>query len=515
VSDAVLDIPQTAVTPLVLRHAERLGERPALVDAGGAGTITYGELPGLIGRMAAALRGLGLGRGDVLALVLPNVPEFVVAFHAAATLGAIVTPVNPAFTPGEVRRQLGDSGARLVVTLPELLEGAAAAAEGTAVGRVVALGDPLLQEGGGEIGQVPVDPARDLVALPYSSGTTGFAKGVMLTHRNLVANVLQVERVFGLGESDTVAAVLPFFHIYGLTVNMNLALARGATVVTMRRFELDAFLDAVERHRVTRAFLVPPILLALAKHPAVDRHDTSSLRVIVSGAAPLDGDLARACAARVGCAVYQGYGLTEASPVTHLPPDGPEAGAHPDSVGPALPGTECRAVDPTTRLPLPTGADGEIAVRGPQVMQGYLHDPEATALAIDADGWLHTGDLGHIDAGGRLHIVDRLKELIKVRGFQVAPAELEAVLVSHPAVADAAVIPVTDRRGNEAPKALVVLREPVEAAELQRFVAERVAPHKRLRRVEVIDAVPRTASGKILRRVLIERERDRGREPGG
>jgi acyl-CoA synthetase (AMP-forming)/AMP-acid ligase II len=506
----VIDVPQTAVTPLVLRHAERLGERPALIDADGAGAIAYGDLPGRIGRMATGLAGLGLRKGDVLALVLPNVPEFVVAFHAAATLGAIVTPVNPTLTPNEARGQLRDSGARLVVTLAELVPNASAAADGTRVERVLALDDPVLQ-GDGEAGQVAVDPARDLVALPYSSGTTGFAKGVMLTHRNLVANVVQVEGVFGVGESDTIAAVLPFFHIYGLTVNMNLALARGVTVVTMRRFELDAFLGAVERHRVTRAFLVPPILLALAKHPAVDHHDTSSLRVIVSGAAPLDGDLARACAARIGCDVYQGYGLTEASPVTHLPPDGPDAASHPETVGPALPGTECRVVDPVTRGPLPDGADGEIVVRGPQVMRGYLADPEATAVAIDADGWLHTGDLGHIDSGGRLHLVDRLKELIKVRGFQVAPAELEAVLVSHPAVADAAVIPVTDRRGNEAPKALVVLRAPAETAEVQRFVAERVAPHKRLRRVEVIDAIPRTPSGKILRRVLIERERERGK----
>ncbi|MEP6640948.1 MAG: AMP-binding protein [Gaiellales bacterium] len=505
----MIEVPQTAVTPLVLRHAERLGERPALIDADGAGTITYGQLPGRIGRMAAGLAALGLRKGDVLALVLPNVPEFVVAFHAAATLGAIVTPVNPTLTPNEARRQLADSRARLVVTLAELVPNAAAAAEDTRVERVLALDDPALQ-GEGEVGQVAVDPARDLVALPYSSGTTGFAKGVMLTHRNLVANVVQVERVFEVDESDTIAAVLPFFHIYGLTVNMNLALARGVTVVTLRRFELDAFLGVVERHRVTRAFLVPPILLALAKHPAVDRHDTSSLRVIVSGAAPLDGDLARACGARIGCHVYQGYGLTECSPVTHLPPDGPEAASHPGTVGPALPGTECRAVDPVTRTPLPDGSDGEIAIRGPQVMSGYLDDPEATAAAIDTDGWLYTGDLGHIDADGRLHLVDRLKELIKVRGFQVAPAELEAVLVSHPAVADAAVIPVTDRRGNEAPKALVVLRAPAEPAELQRLVAERVAPHKRLRRVEVIDAVPRTPSGKILRRVLIERERERG-----
>jgi acyl-CoA synthetase (AMP-forming)/AMP-acid ligase II len=196
--------------------------------------------------------------------------------------------------------------------------------------------------------------------------------------------------------------------------------------------------------------------------------------------------------------------------VTHLPPDGPEASAHPGSVGPALPGTECRAVDPATREGLPDGVDGEIVVRGPQVMAGYLNDPEATAHAIDPDGWLHTGDLGHVDADGRLHLVDRLKELIKVRGFQVAPAELEALLVGHPAVADAAVIPIPDRHGGEVPKAVVVLAAEIDPAELMRYVAARVAPHKRLRRIEVVDAIPRTPSGKILRRVLIERERAAG-----
>jgi acyl-CoA synthetase (AMP-forming)/AMP-acid ligase II len=506
VSEAPLEVPRTAVTPLVLRHAQRLGDRPALIAADGGGTIRYGELPGRIGRTAAGLAALGLGRGAVLALVLPNVPEFVVAFHAAATLGAAVTPVNPALTADEARRQLADSGARLVVTLPELVPVMSDAAAGTGVERVIAVGDPALEAAGPPEPAV-VEPERDLAALPYSSGTTGFSKGVMLTHRNLVANVVQVERVFALGEADTVAAVLPFFHIYGLTVNMNLALARGATVVTMRRFDLNGFLELVERHRVTRTFLVPPILLALAKHPAVERHDLSSLRVIVSGAAPLDAGLARACAARIGCAVYQGYGLTEASPVTHLPPDGPDADAEPGSVGPPLPGTECRAVDPATGRPLPAGGDGEILVRGPQVMAGYLNDPAATAAAIDAGGWLRTGDLGHVDAAGRLYVVDRLKELIKVRGFQVAPAELEAVLVSHPAVVDAAVIPVADRHGGEVPKAVVTLAAPVEPAELLRFVADRVAPHKRVRRLEVVEAIPRSASVKILRRVLIERER--------
>jgi acyl-CoA synthetase (AMP-forming)/AMP-acid ligase II len=289
---------------------------------------------------------------------------------------------------------------------------------------------------------------------------------------------------------------------------MNFALARGATVVTMARFDLAAFLETIERHRVTRAFLVPPILLALAKHPLVDRHDLSSLDLIVSGAAPLDERIARAVAERIGCRVVQGYGLTETSPVTHLPPEGPGMDAKPASVGPPLPWTECRAVDIESGQALPAGEDGEIVIRGPQVMRGYLRDAASTAAAIDADGWFHTGDIGHVDGDGWLFIVDRLKELIKVRGLQVAPAELEAVLQAHPAVADAAVVPSPDRHGGEVPKAFVVLRDEVELDDLRAYVADRVARHKRIRRIEAVAAIPRSPSGKILRRVLVEQERE-------
>ena len=443
VSPCVIDVPQTAVTPLVLRHAERLSERPALIDADGAGAIAYGELPGRIGRMATGLAALGLCKGDVLALVLPNVPEFVLAFHAAATLGAIVTPVDPTLTPNEARVQLRDSGARLVVTLAELVPAASAAADGTRVERVLALDDPVLQ-GAGETAQVAVDPARDLVALPYSSGTTGFAKGVMLTHRNLVANVVQVERVFGVGESDTIAAVLPFFHIYGLTVNMNLALARGVTVVTMRRFELDAFL---RRGRAPSGYACVPRAADSARSGQASR-GRPPRHVLAAGD-------------RLGCRAARrrsGPRVCGADRVRRLPGLRPDRGqpghapaarrprrrGPPGDGRPGASGHRMQGGRSGDAAPLPAGTDGEIAVRGPQVMRGYLGDPEATAAAVDADGWLHTGDLGHIDSDGRLHLVDRLKELIKVRGFQVAPAELEAVLVSHPAVADAAVIPVTD-----------------------------------------------------------------------
>jgi acyl-CoA synthetase (AMP-forming)/AMP-acid ligase II len=498
----MLDLPDSPLTPFVLRSCARLGSKPALVDSSTGRAITYGALPAEIESAAGALARAGHAPGEVVGVILPNVPEFAVVFHAVLQRGGVVTPVNPALTPAEMSRQLADARARYVITSPELVP---AASEAAGDARILLVGTSDLR--GPAFASEPPAPG-DLAALPYSSGTTGFPKGVMLTHRNLSANIVQLEGVFRCGEDDILLAVLPYFHIYGLTVNMNFALARGATVVTMARFELAAFLETIERHGVTRAFLVPPILLALAKHPLVDRHDLSSLDLIVSGAAPLDEGIARAAAERLGCRVVQGYGLTETSPVTHLPPEGPEMDAKPGSVGPPLPGTECRIVDIESGEPVPAGRDGEVVIRGAQVMRGYLRDAAATEAAIDPDGWFHTGDIGHVDDDGWLFLVDRLKELIKVRGLQVAPAELEAVLQAHPAVADAAVVPSPDRHGGEVPKAFVVLRDEADLDDLRAYVADRVARHKRIRRIEAVEEIPRSPSGKILRRVLVQIERE-------
>jgi acyl-CoA synthetase (AMP-forming)/AMP-acid ligase II len=332
----------------------------------------------------------------------------------------------------------------------------------------------------------------------------------MLTHRNLVANLCQTRAVQPLTEDDTIIGALPFFHIYGMTVIMNQALRVGATVVTMPRFDLAGFLDLVERHRVTKAHLVPPIILALAKSPAVEGHDLSSLRWINSGAAPLGAELADACAERLGCPVVQGYGLTETSPVTHVVPI-ERVENRPGSIGPAVPGTECKVVDVAGGEELGPDEDGEVWIRGPQVMRGYLGQDEATAGTLDRDGWLHTGDIGHADEDGWFYLVDRLKELIKYKGFQVAPAELEAVLLEHPQVADAAVIAVPDEEAGEVPKAFVVAAggADLDPEAIRAFVAERVASYKQVRRVEVTDEIPKSPSGKVLRRVLVERERER------
>jgi acyl-CoA synthetase (AMP-forming)/AMP-acid ligase II len=292
-----------------------------------------------------------------------------------------------------------------------------------------------------------------------------------------------------------------------MTVIMNLGLRHGATIVTMPRFDLDQFLELLERHRVTRAFVVPPIALALAKHPAVENRDLSAVRTIMSGAAPLGAELAEQLASRLGCFVMQGYGLTETSPVTHTIPPDPERNK-PGSIGPPLASTECRLVDAETGEDVAEGDRGELWVRGPQVMRGYLNNAEATAATIDPDGWLHTGDVATVDADGYFRIVDRLKELIKCKGYQVAPAELEALLLTHPGVSDVAVIGVPDDEAGELPKAYVVPADAdLDPDELMSWIAERVAPQKRIRLVELADGIPKSPSGKILRRVLMDRER--------
>jgi acyl-CoA synthetase (AMP-forming)/AMP-acid ligase II len=442
----------------------------------------------------------------VLGLLSPNVPAYPVVLHAATSLGVVVTPLNPLQTPEELAAQLRASGARALVAAAPLLEPARRAAAVAGVADVYVLGEA---DGATPFGAL-LDPSReppsvtiepdDLATLPYSSGTTGLPKGVMLTHANLVTNLVQAGAVHRIGPDDVVLGVLPFFHAFGQMVVLNLGLAAGATIVTLPRFDLERVLGVVAERRVTVAHVVPPVVLALATAPAVQGFDLSSLRLIACGAAPLDEDLARSAEERVGCPVRQGFGMTETGPVTHITPDDRIEDVSPGAIGLLLPSTEARIVDPETGED--SEGDGELWVRGPQVMRGYLGDPEATARTITADGWLRTGDLARVDGAGEFRIVDRLKELIKYKGYQVAPAELEGLLVSHPAIADAAVVPVPDERCGELPKAFVRCRAEVDPDELMAWVAERVAPYKRVRAVELVDEIPRSPSGKILRRLL-------------
>jgi len=504
-----VDIPEVSITEFFLRRVDDHPDQPAVIDGMTGRAMTYRELRNAIHHTAGGLAESGFGKGDVLAVMAPNIPEYAVAFHAVTLLGGIVTTINPTYTAHEVLHQLVDANAKYLVTIGMFLETAQQAAAGTHVEEVYTfdgaegsvpfgslLGEARIHE------QVPVDLANDVAVLPYSSGTTGLSKGVMLTHRNLVANLAQAEPILEMEPGgEVLVAVLPFFHIYGMQVLMNGAIANGAKVITMPRFDLELFLGILEDHKVTRAYVVPPIVLALAKHPMVDDYDLSTLNVVFSGAAPLGADVAQEAAARTGAEVVQGYGLTETSPVTHSTKLGE---ARPGSVGYALPLTEVRIVDPETGEDCGIDEDGEIWIRGPQVMKGYLNNREATAASIDEDGFFHTGDIGHVDDDGHYYVVDRLKELIKYKGFQVPPAELEALLLTHPSVADAAVIPVPDEEAGELPKAYVVLKPaiPATAAEIMGFVAQHVAGYKQVRIIEFIDEIPKSASGKILRRVL-------------
>jgi len=514
-----ITIPEIPVTSFVLQHASERGDKAALIDGPSGRTIRYSELSDRISRVAASLAKRGFKKGDVFGILSPNLPEYALAFHAVASLGGITSPVNPLYTEHEIAHQLKDAGARFLVTVPQFLEKAAAAAGAAQIEELFLFDEPGVEVKGGTAfsallnsdGKFPpvvIDPRKDLVALPYSSGTTGLPKGVMLTHYNLVANMCQMQGLDYFTADDTLICVLPLFHIYGLVVVLNMGLNQGSTIVTVPRFELELFLGLLEKHGVTMAHLVPPIVLALSKNPLVDKYDLSKLQTIFCGAAPLDEHLPRACMQRLKCDVRQGYGMTETSPVTHSSPADPSQVKF-GSVGVPAPNTECKVIDLETGEGLGPNKEGEVCVRGPQIMMGYLNRPEATAATVDAEGWLHTGDIGYADDDGHFFIVDRAKELIKYKGFQVPPAELEALLLTHPQVADAAVIPVPDDEAGEIPKAFVVLRGEVTARELMDFVATRVAPHKKIRLLEFIDKIPKSASGKILRRVLIQQERDR------
>ncbi len=506
-----VEIPDVALTGFVLEHAARLADKPALIDGPSGRTLTYGGLAAAARSLAGGLAARGFGKGDVLALLAPNIPEYAVVFHGVALTGGTITTINPTYTAEEIRKQLDDSKATILITIGMFLETARTACEGSTVADIYTL-DPV--EGaeqaialfGAPIAeQVPVDPANDVVVLPYSSGTTGISKGVMLSHRNLVANVVQTLAGADVREDETFIAFLPFFHIYGMQVLMNTGLRAGATIVTMPRFDLEQFLSIHQEYGITRSFVAPPIVVALAKHPMVDQYDLSKLKQVFSGAAPLSAELAIEAGERIGCEVVQGYGMTEMSPVSHLTPPG---WFKPGSVGVTASNTETRIVDPVTQKDLGVGEDGEVVVRGPQVMLGYLGNKAATDAMLEPDGWLHTGDIGHIDEDGHLFVVDRLKELIKYKGFQVPPAELEALLLTHPGIADAAVVGIPDEEAGEIPVAHVVARPGVELDpdEVMAFVAGHVAHYKQVRRVVITDAIPKSASGKILRRML----RDQG-----
>jgi acyl-CoA synthetase (AMP-forming)/AMP-acid ligase II len=505
-------IPEKSLPAYILEHSERFGDRAALVDATTGDTVSYRELPGVVREAARRVRALGGGPGTTVALAAANQPRWAVALLGALSAGAVAVPLNPTFTAPELEKLLGIAQCALVLAddqsapaITRVVSGGGALARLSDVAPLTATDVPHPPDGAAGMAtrraaDQDVAPSAAAV-LAFSSGTSGVPKGVSLTHRNLVATLVQHEQIYEVRADDVVVAALPMFHIYGLSIVLGYALRHGATVVTLPRFRLDAYLEAIATHRVTWLHLVPPIVAQLVSEESASA-DMTSVRHAVSGAAPLDPRLTTLLEQRLGCRVGQGYGMTEASPgVTWIPDDG-SIECLPGSVGVLVPGTEARVVDPIT------GDDvegpGELWIRGPQVMSGYLDAPVETARALSDDGWLRTGDILRVDAEGVWWVVDRLKELIKYKGYQVAPAELEGVLLEHPAVDDAAVAGIPDPVAGEVPAAWVVTRRPIAAGELMAWVAERVAPYKRIRVVHFTEAIPRSPAGKTLRRKLVE-----------
>ena len=510
---AASDLPlsTTSVTERVFEGLTPRLDDVVLIDGVDGRQFTAGDVIDHVKRLAGGLRAAGHVPQKPVALMAPNSPEYCIIFHAIAWAGGTITTLNPTYTAHEIRHQLRDSGAGLLITVPATLAVAKEALKELPEVQICVIGSADDDDSGdcqslaelygtAQEQQYPVDLDRHSVALPYSSGTTGLPKGVCLSHRSLSMNIDQTAKGAEFQAGETAAAFLPFFHIYGMTVLMNMHLACGGVLVTMPRFDLEVFLRICQDHRARRMWIVPPVALALAKHPLVDDYDLSALEQVFSGAAPMGNALSDAVASRFDCAMLQGYGMTELAPVSHITPlSTPRSGAS----GLAVPNTRCRIVSPETGADLPPGEEGELWIKGPQVMIGYLNNEQATKDTLTADGWLKTGDMAIIDADGYMFVVDRLKELIKYKGFQVAPAELEATLVAHPKIQDAAVIGQHDEEAGEIPVAFVVCQDPAPSQEdIQAYVGSQLSHYKQLHRVTFVETIPKSPSGKILRRLL-------------
>jgi acyl-CoA synthetase (AMP-forming)/AMP-acid ligase II len=505
----------------ILDSCKRHGERRAIVDtslpAGDPnGSLSYSRYGETVEALARGFVRQGIRPGDVIAIYLPNCWEFAAVFHAAILAGAIPTPLNPSYREREARFQLEDSGAKLLVTDGALIAGmnlgglkslGAVVTTRNRAGASIPFSS-LLQPATGALAAPEKSPLETIAALPYSSGTTGLPKGVMLSHSNLVTNVYQYLAGSTSQMSplyDQVLCFLPLYHIYGLNVILNPTLLVGGTLVLMPRFDLNQALGALTEERITYLPQVPPVMNAFCV--AAERGEFPKAHSVMgakSGAAPLAPELARRFTELTGIKVRQGYGMTEASPVTHVGCFEAEA-YRPDTVGQAVAQTECRVLDEQGRE-VPDGERGELVMRGPQFMLGYWRN-EAATRSVMRDGWYWSGDVTVRDELGFYKIVDRRKELIKYKGFAIAPAEVEAVLLEHPAVRDCGVIGRPDDVAGEVPCAFVVLTQDQKPSakleqELCGWVGEQLSGYKQPRQIVFVDSIPRTASGKILRREL-------------
>ena len=538
-----IQYPDVPLFELLRRTAKLYPMNTAVVFFGRR--ITYQELDALTDRFAAALAGLGVRKGDRVALFLPNSPEFIIGYYGALKAGGVVTAVSPMSREREAAQQLNDSEAgtvvvqdvlypvvegvlgrtvvkRVIVTrmkdfMPDakaFLDGLLGKVPSAKVERVEGVyffSDLLEEYASARVPEVKVFAKSDVAALQYTGGTTGVPKGAMLTHFNLVSNaVMCAEWLNARAGSEVFLTVLPLFHIYGMTASMNVAVYSAGAMVLLPRFEPKEVMQAVEDYKVTVFFGVPTMFSVLGGHPEVGKFDLSSIRFCVSGAAPLSVETQRRFMKASGGVLVEGYGLSECSPVTHCNPlDKSMKTVRVGSIGMPWPDTEAKIVDMKTGKDAKVGKTGELVVKGPQVMKGYWKMPEETDVVL-RDGWLYTGDVGRMDEDGYFFITDRKKDLIKYKGYSVYPRELEDVLMEHQAVKEVAVVGKLDETAGEIPKAFVVLKEGASASEeeLMDFVKERVAPYKRVLEIEFRKELPKTLLGKALRRELKKQQEE-------
>ena len=509
--------PDLPLQGLLEESAKRFPEKTALVYA--ERKITYAQLDSFANKFANALIGLQIAKGDRVALFMPNIPEFVIAFFGTLKAGAVVTTISPLHREREVEYQLNDSGAQTIVALDSFCPILQAVKEKTRLRNIIAVEehstcgvDPpstwvpfqqLISAANSEPQNVEVDSAEDLAALQYTGGTTGTAKGAMLTHRNLVSNALAFAATIKGATKDVFLTALPLFHIYGMTTSMTVPISLGAKMVLLPKFSPASALDAIQCHKVTVFCGVPTMYQILLANLDLAKYDLTSIRVCISGASSLPPQVQRKFMEVTGGFLAEGYGLTEASPVTHCSPVDKTIQLRIGSIGLPLPDTEAQIVDVETGVSLKVGEIGELAVKGPQVMKGYWQNPKETGMVLRGD-WLLTGDIARMDSDGYFYITDRKKDLIKTKDFSVYPRELEEVLYEHPAVKLCAVVGKQDALAGEVPKVYVVLKEGMiaSATEITAFVNEKVAPYKAIREVEFRMELPLSGAGKVLRRAL-------------
>ncbi len=512
-------IPDISLMRFIFDQFDGFKNQIALVDGISGYEVSYAQFRDDCARLSSGLRRIGLQKNDVLAICAPNSIEYPHILFATMAAGGVVSTCNPMYTSLELNYQFSNSRARYVVTIPSILSTVQEAIIHTSVEKIIVVSEikqkntvgnvlfslQSLSEDSGSLFEIEnVSSNEDIAVLPYSSGTTGLPKGVMLTHHNLVSNCCQLDHpnAQGLVNGETILSIL---HISGMALILFQGLYKGTKQIILPKFEPHLFLSSIEKYRVHSANLVPPLILFLSKHEDVTKYDLTSLNNVTSGAAPLGSEvlIQNACS-RTGIQIIrQSYGLTETSPVTHMKPL--QMGMQkPRSIGPPLPNQNCKVVNPESGIICDANEQGEIVISGPNVMKGYLNKPDDTMKCIDNNGWFYTGDIGYYDHDGHFYITDRLKDLIKVKGYQVPPAELEALLLHHPSILDVAVVGVPHERFGEAPKAFVVRNtDYLTETDVVQYVKDNISEHKWLSGgVEFMESIPKSASGKILRRNL-------------